>query len=126
MRPWLRPLAAISLACALLPACASDAGPEPEPTLETPGAFTAVDEGAGHLSLYRTLDTLRVQGDVLIYLTHYDVHPETWEAARELSKRPDLPIFLEVTNASRRLFPSGPFQVVWYRSLSEEEEALVH
>lgn len=117
----LRSCLPLFFAWALLPACVSEAGPEPEPTVDIPGAFTAVDEGDGFLALYRTLDTLRVEGDVLVMLTHYDVQPRTWEEARETAMQDDLPMLFEATAASLKLFPSGPSRVVWYRSLTDEE-----
>jgi hypothetical protein len=117
---------ALALSSALLSACSSDAASEPEPPLETPGAFVAVDEGTGALTLHRTLTTIVVENvDTFIFLTVYDVNPSTWEAAREISKRHDLPVREEVQAPPRKLFPAGPHRVVWFRSLTQEEEERV-
>jgi hypothetical protein len=108
--------------CAALPACSSDAAPEPEPTIDEPGAFVAVDEGGGSLVLHRTLDQLKVQNETVIFLTVYDVTPATWEEAREISKQHEIPIRFEQLSAVRSKWPGGPAQVVWFRTLTEEEE----
>lgn len=111
----------LSLLCSALPACASDAAPEPEAGIETPGAFIAVDEGKGALTLLRTIDTLSLQHDTLLIVTIYDVDPTTWEEAREMSKSHDLPIRLEIQFASRGPLIAHPHRVVWYRTLNEDE-----
>ena len=41
-----------------LSSCSADAAPEPEPTLETKGAFFAVVADSGDLELFRTLAVL--------------------------------------------------------------------
>ncbi|HZF56180.1 MAG TPA: hypothetical protein VE093_46515 [Polyangiaceae bacterium] len=111
--------------CALLPACSSDAAPEPEPELETPGAFTAVDEAeasGGPLTLYRTLDTLILANDTIVFVTVYDVEPSSWEEAREMARERDVPIRLEIQFISRSSLIAHPFRVVWFRTLTDEEK----
>ena len=117
-RLWL---SAIALA---LGACSADSVPEPEPTLYSIGAFVAVDEGRDALTLYRTLAVL---GDGstsdAIFLTRYGVQPETYEEAGELAKRRDLPASETVTVLGKGYFDRHDWRVVWFRSLSSEEQA---
>jgi hypothetical protein len=111
----------LAFSCTSLLACASDTAPEPEPALNTPGAFVAVDEGKGALTLHRSLSTLRLENDTILFLTIYDVQPSSWAEAREISKRHDLPILHDVVTASMNQFPAGPHRVVWFRTLTKEE-----
>jgi hypothetical protein len=111
----------MALSCALLPACASDALPLPEPDLETPGAFIAVDEGGDALTLHRTLTVAALESGRFIFLSVYDVNPRSFAEAREMSKRHDLPLRFEGVPASLEDFPSGPYEVVWFRTLTDEE-----
>jgi hypothetical protein len=120
--------AALTLAIPLaLPACSSDAAFEPEPTLETPGAFVAVDdvddvEGEGPLTLFRTLDTVTLPSDTVVFVTIYNVNPRTWEEAREMSKSHEIPIRLEIQLVSSTPLVARPYRVVWWRSLTAEEQ----
>lgn len=108
---------------ALLPACSSDTAPEPEAALETPGAFTAVDEApGGPLTLYRTLDTLTLPNDTIVFATVYDVAPTTYEEARELAKDHAIPIRLELQFLSRAAMSAHPLRVVWFRTLTDKEK----
>jgi len=112
-----------SVVCGLLPACSSDTAPEPEAVLETPGAFTAVDEsGGGPLTLYRTLDTLTLPNDTIVFATVYDVEPTTYREAREMAKNHAIPIRLEVQFLSRAALGGHPYRVVWFRTLTDEEK----
>jgi hypothetical protein len=109
------------VALALLLGCSSDAAPEPEADIRTPGAFVAM-RGEDALSLSRTLDTLVVQDSRLILVTDYAVSPQTWDEARELSKRTDLPIENEVAFVDESGIVQREHRVVWFRTLTEEEE----
>jgi hypothetical protein len=113
------PLLAFSLA--LLPACASESLPEPEPTLVTPGAFVAEAPDDGPLLLFRTLETFATEGDTIVAFTEYDVSPANWEQAEFFARLPDLPIRIALTAASANLFSQGEYRVVWYRTLTDEE-----
>jgi hypothetical protein len=110
------------LALSLLGACLADHADEPEPTLETKGAFVAV---AGNDSSYELLRTLAVIGnggdDDAFFVVPYDVTPKSFEAARELAKGPSLPA-RPVVAIGRRYITSREWQVVWFRSVSAEEE----
>lgn len=114
-------------ACTALPACSSDTAPQPEAELETPGAFTALDEdqdadGIGPLVLYRTLDTLSLPNDVVLFATIYDVEPASWDEARELAKSHDIPIRAELQFVSRASLDAYEHRVVWFRTLTDEEK----
>lgn len=115
-------LAIAPLVLALLPACASESLEEPEPTIFTRGAFIALRTEDG-LRLSRTLDTFEVEYDTVIVETEYDVTPESWLEARELSKIRELPIRQLVTVSSGNSLAEREHQVVWYRTLTEEEES---
>ena len=110
-----------ALTCVVLPACSSDTAAEPEADIETPGAFIAVDEGEGGLVLHRSLETTVLESETFLFLTIYDVHPATWDEAREISKNHDIPIRNGSVPAPRKLFPAGPHRVVWFRTLTDEE-----
>lgn len=109
------------LACLLLPACSSDTLTPPEADLETPGAFIAVDEGGAALVLHRSLETTVLETETFLFLTVYDVNPKTWDEAREIAKGHDIPIRNSSVPAPRKLFPSGPYKVVWFRTLTDDE-----
>jgi hypothetical protein len=114
---------ALSLAVALLPACATESLPEPEPTMITPGAFIAEDPEDGPIALVRTLDTFKTEADVVLALTEYDVEPASFEEAAELARLPELPIRYTITAASAKLLAASEHRVVWYRTLTDEERA---
>lgn len=106
---------------ALLPACATESVPEPEPTIFTRGAFVAVRVADGTLRLSRTLDTFETELDTSLIETEYDVHPRTFEEAHALARRPEIPIRLLVTVSSGNGVLAREHEVVWYRTLTEEE-----
>lgn len=114
---------ALLLLGAALPACVSDALPEPEPRLEQAGAFVAVDQGEEALLLFRTLSVLTVEGgDAIVFATIYNVAPTSWDEAREISRGHDIPMESPLTFLSRSALIEDPYQVVWFRTLSKEEE----
>jgi hypothetical protein len=103
--------------------CSADVAPAPEPTLETKGAFLAVqddDEG------YRLLRTLTVIGDGspddVFFVLPYVGSPKNFAEARELAQDPSLPA-LDAIAVGRRYFLTRDWRVVWFRSVSAEEEA---
>jgi hypothetical protein len=105
-----------------LGACSADAVVEPEPTIETKGAFIAVVvEGK-----YELLRTLTVFGantqDETLFVVPYLVEPNSFEHARELAKDPTLPKG-EVIAIGKRYIVTRDWRVVWFRSVSLEEEA---
>jgi len=121
MKLWLGCLTSVTLG---LGACSADVAPEPAPTLDTVGAFVAVDESEEALSLYRTLAVLGEgnSADVL-FMTRYGVAPQTYEEASALAKRRDLPASKQVTLLGKDYFDRHDWRVVWFRTLSSEEQA---
>lgn len=107
----------------LLCGCSADAAPEPEPTLDTKGAFFAVVADSGDLELYRTLAVLgQGRDNDAFFVVPYLPTPETFDEARELAKDPSLP-HRDVVALGRRAITSREWRVVWFRSVSIEEEA---
>lgn len=102
--------------------CSADAVLEPEPTLDTKGAFVAVVADSGELELYRTLAILGEGNDNdAFFVVPYLESPASFAAARELAKDPNLP-HRAVTAIGRRYITSREFEVVWFRSVSYEEQ----
>jgi hypothetical protein len=117
--------AALALVCAAgASGCASDAAHAPEPDLMTAGTFVAVEgyDEPGHLTLLRTLDHLELENDALLFMTVYDVHPASWDEAREMARSHDIPIRLEIRIEGINVVTGRPHRVVWYRSLTQAEE----
>lgn len=103
--------------------CSADAAHEPEPTLDTKGAFFAVVADSGDLELFRTLAVLgQGKDNDAFFVVPYIASPADFEEARELAKDPSLP-HRDVTAIGRRYITSREWQVVWFRSVSYEEEA---
>jgi len=115
------PLCAVIALCG----CSSDAAPEPEPTVLTPGAFVAVREDTG-IALRRTLDTLNLQeGTRLVVTTHYAVTTTSFDEAREIAKGPEPPIERELAFDDEFQLLQREHRVVWFRTLTAEEEERV-
>ena len=105
-------------------ACSADVAPQPEPTVYTSGAFVAVDEGGAALTLFRTLAVLGNGSTTdAVFLTRYGVQPQSYAEATELAKRHDLPAADEVTVLGPAYFDTHDWRVVWFRSLSYEEQS---
>jgi hypothetical protein len=115
-RRWLM------LALSLLGACSADHASEPEPTLETKGAFLAVASDDGGYELLRTLAVIGSgRDDDAFFVVPYDVTPQSFAAARELAKDPSLAT-KPVVAIGRRYITSRDWEVVWFRSVSAAEE----
>lgn len=106
-----------------LSGCSSDAVALPEAELTTPGAFIAVrDLEPGHpISLIRTIDRLNFEFETLIFFTTYDVEPTSWDDARELAKQHDLGMRVEIEAQPAPAITTRSWQVVWFRTLTDEE-----
>jgi hypothetical protein len=126
-RKAISTLTAAAFGGAMLSGCASDAGPEPEPTLYTPGTFVAVEgyDIPGEITLLRILDRLQFEKDIVLFLTVYDVRPADWEEAQEAAKRHDIPMRLEIRIEPETAVTDHPYRIVWFRTLTKEEEARV-
>ena len=110
----------LALAAVLFTACSSESPPPPEPELRHSGAFFAVS--STKIELFRTLKALHIEGDNILFTTLYDVTPASFDEAREMAKRPDLPILQTLLVFSEVQVRENPLQVVWFRTLTAEEE----
>jgi hypothetical protein len=115
-------LSAAIVASLALAACATDSVAEPEPAFDMLGAFVAVDDGKGPLTLIRTLDTLETEVGKYLFVTIYDAEPVSWSEAEELSRDPDLPISRLVDVIPYELVTDNEYRVVWFRTLTDEEK----
>ncbi len=116
-------LAYTGLCSAALYGCASDSAPEPEPDMETRGAFVAIQGYSDKepITLLRTLDRLRLENYTLMFFTLYDVHPSTFSEAREMAKSHHIKIREEVWVENKDIAIAMPYEIVWFRTLSDEE-----
>jgi hypothetical protein len=101
---------------------------EVPPTIQTVGVFVArQDVIEGGYQLIRILEVLRIQpADPTLFVTVYAVRAESIEQLRQAAKRRDLPIQTPVDVLSARQFTAVPHEIVWFRSLNEEERARVN
>jgi hypothetical protein len=108
----------------LTSACSADAIPEPEPTLYTRGAFLAVARSEGDFEVLRTLAVLG-QGtpEEILFLGRYGERPGSYEEAKVLCQRRDLLPAPGVTLREGSWFTDRDWRVVWFRTLSTEEES---
>lgn len=110
----------------LLVACSADAVDERAPTLDTIGVFVARSAAEGGYTLHRVLYALRLQtDDTSLFISTYAVQPRTLREAREASREEALPLATPVEVVSQRQFASVPHEIVWFRSLNDEERARV-
>jgi hypothetical protein len=120
MRAWLCVVMAATLGS--LGGCSSDSAPEPEPEVETPGAFVAVDENLGYLKLYRTLSPYEVGvGATLLIVTIYSVQPATYEEAKAMAQGPEPVIGVPADFVVLSDILERPHEVVWMRTLTRDE-----
>jgi len=117
---WLR--LAFASCLVALPSCSSDSAPEPAPQFDQQGSFVAVDNGGGKLTLLRILAPFVTQVGTYLFETVYAVEPASYDEAREMAKNPDLPIQVPETVEKRDALASRPHEVVWFRTLTAEEE----
>jgi hypothetical protein len=104
-------------------ACSADSVAEPEPTLDTKGAFIAVAADDGDYQLFRSLAVLGDgSDDDAFFVVPYVEKPKTFAQARELAQNPSLK-GKDVIAIGRRYITSRDWRVVWFRSVSSEEEA---
>jgi hypothetical protein len=105
-----------------LAGCASDDLAEPEPTITTRGAFVAVDYGLDAFTLYRILDYADLDVAELLFVSTYDVDPHSYDEARELARDHAIPVRQEFEFVELSSFDPYPHEVVWFRTLTDEEE----
>ena len=112
---------ALLLSALSLAGCSADAVPEPEPTFNTRGAYFALVVD-GEYQLLRTLLVLaRGSQDETLFVVPYIARPDSFDEARELAKDPTLPTG-QVTAIGHRYVVQREWRVVWFRSVSPEEE----
>ena len=110
----------------LVAACSSDAAREPEPNLETAGAFVAFQDDGGDIRLIRVLGGVELDnGDTILFVTSYYPILPNFDAAAELAREGNPPIELESTAISKGEVESHPYRVVWFRTLSDHEKELL-
>lgn len=110
-----------------LSGCASDEITPPDPQLMTAGSFVAVEGYAepGKLILVRMIDRLDFEFETLLFFSIYDVDPVNWDDAREWAQRPELPLRQEIDAQPSGAITELPNQVVWFRTLTIEEQGRV-
>lgn len=110
-----------------LSGCASDEITPPEPQVMTAGSFIAVEgyTEPGKLILVRMIDRLDFEFETLLFYSIYDVDPVNWEDARVLAQQPELPLRQEIDAQPSGAITELPHQVVWFRTLTEEEQGRV-
>jgi hypothetical protein len=122
-RPERHLLAALALA---LGGCSADHAPEPEPAYETPGAFVAFVDDEGRMSIVRSLALIAVQNaHQLWFCILYAEEPSSFEHARELAQSDSLTIAQPKYTLWSDQLAELEHEVVWFRTLTPEENALL-
>lgn len=106
-------------------ACSADAVGEPEPALETPGAFVAwQDRNDEQLRLFRMVAPVPFDAnDTLLLGILYAPRPDSFAHARELAQEHDLPEQVHQYFVARSQIVSQPHEVVWFRTLQSSDIA---
>ena len=112
---------AMTLAVAFLTACSSESPTAPEPELKNSGTFFAVADKE-KVELFRTLKALRIEGDNILFTTLYDVAPASFDEARAIAKQAHIPVREALLVFSETQVLTFPLEVVWFRTLTQEEE----
>jgi len=103
--------------------CSADAVPESEPTFRTPGAFLAARIAPSEYTLSRTIGELPpIAGQQLLVVTQYTPVLHSLAAARELAQDSTIPIRYQALVVPLSEFSNGRWEVVWFRSLTEDEK----
>ena len=110
-----------------LSACSADAVDEVPLKLETVGVFVARQDAIeGGYRLFRILQSLQIQPtETALFVTVYAVRTDSIEQARQAAKRPEVPVQVPVDVLSAQQFSAVPHEIVWFRSLNDEERARV-
>ena len=105
--------------------CSADAVPEPEPTLESAGAFVATGPIDGNYALFRVLLTLTFDNQQrVLFVLRYSEVPKSIGEARALAQGPQLNGGIVETRV-REAFIADGYEVVWFRTLTDEEKDAV-
>lgn len=112
---------------ALTVACSSDSAAEPEPEIDTPGAFVAFEQTPGQIHTVRVLGGIVLDnGTVILFVTSYHAVVSSFEAATDLAKSPSPAIEIPSTSLAKSEILAHPHRVVWFRTLSDAEKELVN
>lgn len=105
--------------------CSADAVSEPLPTLETPGAFVATGPNDdGSYALFRVLMALTFDNQkTVVFVFRYPARPRSLSEARALAQG-NLESSLVETHV-RDVFVEAGYEIVWFRTLTEEESDAV-
>lgn len=112
---------------ALLPAlagCSADSVEPSEPGVGTPGSFVAATDAEGIIILLRTLRVVRIDSAESLYeAILYSGQPSSYDEAEAWAKDRDWPVNDPHGIFSFRDVLSSHPEVVWFRTLTEDEYA---
>jgi hypothetical protein len=100
--------------------CSADAVSEPVPTLQTVGAYVAVGPVNGTYVLFRILLVLSLENQTVLFVFRYAPLPKSIAEARALARDGNLQASTVETQTRDALEAAGA-EVVWFRTLTEEE-----
>jgi hypothetical protein len=113
---------AVLAALAFGTACSADSLTPPEPALERPGSFVAATDDDGVIFLTRTLRVVALDGEeTALEASIYGGAPSSYDEARAWAKEPSLPIASPHAIFSLSVFLTLEPEVVWFRTLTENE-----
>ena len=104
--------------------CSADAVSEPEPTLETAGAFVVTGPVDGNYVLFRILLSLMFENQKTLLLVFRHATVKSVAEARVLAQGPQLKGGI-VEGRARDDFVADGYTVVWFRTLTDEEKDAV-
>jgi hypothetical protein len=118
-RRLARSFIALSLA---LGGCSADRLTPPEPGIKHPGAFVAVTDDDGVIVLLRTLRVVTLDSEESIYdAIRYEGIPSSYDEAETWARDRQWPVADDHVSLPFSLILSHDPEVVWFRTLTEEE-----
>lgn len=103
-------------------ACSADSLTPPEPELEDPGSFVAATDDEGIIFLTRTLRVVPIDNAETLYeAIIYRGVPASYDEAKSWAKDPSRPIAESHAIFSLRVFLTLDPEVVWFRTLTDDE-----
>ncbi|MFZ5889454.1 MAG: hypothetical protein ACOY0T_00145 [Myxococcota bacterium] len=106
-------------------ACSATAVDEPPPRLDTAGSFIASPNGSGGYLLFRTLLGLRLETETVLFMLRYGVMAASINEARALAQSHSLGTPREFESHAMSEFERVGFEVVWFRTLTDDERAVL-